>query len=140
RSLPDRTQAPSMPRFSKSTRTSSRKLPIPHAVLCSVSVLIFSLVNLPNFLLISLIVAFFFFLTLRQQIANYGLLLFSFLFMGLSSFMIVIDQIKERHPRDFVWPLFFERFHILGVISILFIAAAAFYDLLNSRYMNKSRD
>jgi len=140
RSLPDRTQAPSMPRFSKSTRTSSRKLPIPNAVLCSVSVLIFSLVNLPNFLLISLIVAFFFFLTLRQQIANYGLLLFSFLFMGLSSFMIVIDQIKERHPRDFVWPLFFERFHILGVISILFIAAAAFYDLLNSRYMNKSRD
>ena len=58
--------------------------------------------------------------------------------MGLSSILIMIDQIKERYPRDFVWPLFFERFHILGVISVLFIAAAAFYELLNSRDAKKS--
>ena len=59
--------------------------------------------------------------------------------MGLSSTLIMLDQIKERHPRDFVWPLFFERFHILGVVAILFIVAAAFYELLNSRYAKNSR-
>ena len=139
RSLPDLTQATSTPHFSKSKGASSRKLRLSHAILCGVCVLIFSLLNLPNLLLISLVVALLFFLTLRLHIADYVLLLSSFLFMGLASILIILDQIKERHPRDFVWPLFFERFHILGVVAILFIAAAAFYELLNSRYANNSR-
>ena len=139
RSLPDRTQATSTPHFSKSKGNYSRKLSPSYAILCSVCVLIFSLLNLPSLLLISVIVALFFFLALRLYIADYILLLSSFLFMGLSSILIMFDQIKERHPRDFVWPLFFERFHILGVVAILFIAAAAFYELLNSRYAKNSR-
>ena len=139
RSLPDRTQVTSTPHFSKSKRNWSRKLRLSHAILCSICVLIFSLLNLPSLLLISAIVALFFFLALRLYIADYILLLSSFLFMGLSSILIMLDQIKERHPRDFVWPLFFERFHILGVVAILFIAAAAFYELLNSRYAKNSR-
>jgi uncharacterized protein involved in exopolysaccharide biosynthesis len=84
-------------------------------------------------------VALLFYLTLRLHIPSYILLLSSFSFMCLSSILIVLDQIKERHPRDFVWPLFFERFHILGVVAVLLIAAAAFYELLNSRYTNSSR-
>ena len=139
RSLPDRTQATSTPRFRKSNGNCSRKLRPSYSILCSVCVLIFSLLNLPNLILISLVVALLFYLTLRLHIPSYILLLSSFSFMCLSSILIVLDQIKERHPRDFVWPLFFERFHILGVVAVLLIAAAAFYELLNSRYTNSSR-
>ena len=140
RSLPDRTQTTSTPHFRGSKGIYVEKFRLSNAILCSVSVLIFSLLNLPNMLIISLFVALLFFLTSRLNLPDYILLLSSFLFMGLSSILIMLDQIKERYPRDFVWPLFFERFHILGVVAILFIAAAAFYELLNSRYTNKSRE
>ena len=53
---------------------------------------------------------------------------------GISKLLIVIEQIIERHPRDFVWPLFFEDFHILGVVSVLFVFTAALTDLISSRY------
>jgi len=139
RSLPDRTQAIQTPHFRQGIEIYAEKFELSKAILCSICVLIFSLLNLPNMLIVSLIVALFFFLALRLHIADYILLLSSFLFMGLSSILIMLDQIKERHPRDFVWPLFFERFHILGVVAILFIAAAAFYELLNSRYAKNSR-
>ena len=109
------------------------------ATSCSICVLIFTLLNLPNMLVISLVLALLFFLVSRSHLEDYILLLSSFLFMGLSSILIMLDQIKERYPRDFVWPLFFERFHILGVTAVLLIAAAAFYELLNSRYTNKPR-
>ena len=57
-----------------------------------------------------------------------------FPFMSAAAILIVIEQIIERHPRDFVWPLFFEDFHILGVVSVLFVFTAALTDLISSRY------
>ena len=138
RSLPDRTQTISTPYFHQSEGIYAERFKLSKAILCSICVLIFSLLNLPNMLIISLLLALLFFLTSRAHLPEYILLLSSFLFMGLSSILIIFDQIKERYPRDFVWPLFFERFHILGVIAVLFISAAAFYELLNSRSRNRS--
>ena len=138
RSLSDRTQAIQTPHFRQGAGIYAEKFELSKAIVCSICVLIFTLLNLPNMLIVSLVLALLFFLASRLHLADYTLLLSSFLFMGLSSILIMIDQIKERYPRDFVWPLFFERFHILGVISVLFIAAAAFYELLNSRDAKKS--
>ena len=139
RALPDRTQTIPTPHFRQSERTRAQKFKLSKATSCSICVLIFTLLNLPNMLVISLVLALLFFLVSRSHLEDYILLLSSFLFMGLSSILIMLDQIKERYPRDFVWPLFFERFHILGVTAVLLIAAAAFYELLNSRYTNKPR-
>ena len=139
RALPDRTQTIPTPHFRQSEGTRTQKFKLSKATSCSICVLIFTLLNLPNMLVISLAVALLFFLVSRSHLEDYILLLSSFLFMGLSSIFIMLDQIKERYPRDFVWPLFFERFHILGVTAVLLIAAAAFYELLNSRYTNKPR-
>ena len=62
------------------------------------------------------------------------LLAFSFLFMSDAAILIVIEQIIERHPRDFVWPLFFKDFHILGVVSVLYVFTDALTELISSRY------
>ena len=140
RSLPDRTQGSSSPCFRRSSDNRHKKWKKSTALLFSIIVLIFSAINLPKLLFISLIIALIFFLSTRLHLPDYTLLLSSFLFMSTASLFIVLNQIKERYPRDFVWPLFFERFHILGVIAILFIAAAAFYELLNSRNRNTSHE
>ena len=47
--------------------------------------------------------------------------------------MIAVDQIRFRYPRDFVWPLFFEQYHVLGVVAILCLAVAAMLELSEQR-------
>ena len=54
-------------------------------------------------------------------------------FMSVAAGLIAIDQIRYRHPRDFVWPLFFDRYHVVGVLAILCMAAAAVEALLERR-------
>ena len=134
RSLPDRTKTASEPRFRHTLNNRRGKNKLSTATIFTFFVFVFSLLNLPNSLLLSLLIAFLFFMTVRSRLPDYILLFSSFLFMSMSAILILIDQIRERYPRDFVWPLFFERFHILGVIAVLFITAAAIYELLNSRY------
>jgi hypothetical protein len=53
--------------------------------------------------------------------------------MSVAAGLIAIDQIRYRYPRDFVWPLFFDRYHVIGVLAILCMAAAAVEALLERR-------
>jgi hypothetical protein len=53
--------------------------------------------------------------------------------MAVAAAWIAIDQIRFRFPRDFVWPLFFEQAHVLGVVAVLLLAAAALESLLDQR-------
>jgi len=140
RSLPDRTNTASEPRFRNSQSLRRKRNKLSTATIFTLVVFIFSLLNLPEFLLLSVLIPLLFFLTLRSRLPDYMLLLSSFFFMSTSAILILLDQIRERYPRDFVWPLFFERFHILGVTAILFIAAAAFYELLSTRHASDSQE
>ncbi|MBI03797.1 MAG: hypothetical protein CL468_07170 [Acidimicrobiaceae bacterium] len=54
-------------------------------------------------------------------------------FMSVAAGLIAIEQIRFRHPRDFVWPLFFEQYHVVGVLAILCLAGAAVEALLEYR-------
>ena len=47
--------------------------------------------------------------------------------------MIVIDQVRYRYPRDFIWPTFFDRYHVLGVLAVLCLLAEALRSLLARR-------
>lgn len=60
-------------------------------------------------------------------------------FMGSAASLIAIDQIRFRYPRDFVWPLFFDKYHVLGVVAVLLIAAAAIEALLEHRRYQDGR-
>ena len=53
--------------------------------------------------------------------------------MATAATLVAVDQIRFRHPRDFVWPQFFEHLHVVGVVAILCLAAAAVEDLLSAR-------
>ena len=53
--------------------------------------------------------------------------------MASAVVMIAVDQIRFRYPRDFVWPLFFEQYHVLGVVAILCLAIAAVSELSEQR-------
>jgi len=53
--------------------------------------------------------------------------------MSAAAGLIAIEQIRFRHPRDFVWPLFFEQYHVVGVLAILCLAGAAVEALLEYR-------
>ena len=42
--------------------------------------------------------------------------------LGMAALYVMAEQIKLRHPSDFVWPQQFDEVHILGVIAILMLA------------------
>jgi hypothetical protein len=58
--------------------------------------------------------------------------------MAVAATLIALDQIRFRYPRDFVWPLFFDGYHVIGVVAILCIGAAALTDLLDRRCRHES--
>ena len=53
--------------------------------------------------------------------------------MAAAALMIVIDQVRYRYPRDFIWPTFFDRYHVLGVLAVLCVLAEALRSLLARR-------
>ena len=42
---------------------------------------------------------------------------------GLCSLLIMLEQTLERHPPDFIWPQQFDSYHVLGVLTVLLLAA-----------------
>jgi hypothetical protein len=40
----------------------------------------------------------------------------------MAALYVMAEQIKLRHPPDFVWPRQFDEVHILGVVAILLLA------------------
>ena len=55
--------------------------------------------------------------------------------MALAALLIVVDQVRYRYPRDFIWPAFFDRYHVLGVLAVLFVLAEAIRALLARRHV-----
>jgi hypothetical protein len=53
--------------------------------------------------------------------------------MSVATTWIAVNQIRFRFPRDFVWPLFFDQVHVLGVVAVLLLAAAGGETLLERR-------
>ena len=53
--------------------------------------------------------------------------------MGSAAVLIAVEQVRHRHPRDFVWPQFFDHLHVLGVLAVVLLAAAALEDLVERR-------
>ena len=53
--------------------------------------------------------------------------------MAAATFMIVLDQVRFRYPRDFIWPTFFDQYHVLGVLAVLCTLAEALRTLLARR-------
>ena len=53
--------------------------------------------------------------------------------MSTATTWIAVNQVRFRYPRDFVWPLFFDHVHVLGVVAVLLLAAAAAETLLERR-------
>ncbi len=138
RSQRDRIEKTTRPYFEFRRNSSGFHIKNSRAIICSVFVLLFALINLPKLLIVSLALAILFYLVLTNRLPEQFLLLFSFLFMSSTAILIIIEQVVERHPRDFVWPLFFESFHILGVISILCIFTASLHEVISSRFRNDS--
>ena len=45
--------------------------------------------------------------------------------MATAALMVVIDQVRFRYPRDFIWPTFFDQYHVIGVLAVLCTLAEA---------------
>ncbi len=53
--------------------------------------------------------------------------------MATAALMVVIDQVRFRYPRDFIWPTFFDQYHVIGVLAVLCTLAEAIRTLLARR-------
>lgn len=84
---------------------------------------LFALVNLPTWEWSALLVAGVVAVSLtRTEGARLPAGLAAGLF-AITSLLIMVEQALERHPPDFIWPQQFDRFHVLGVVTILLLAA-----------------
>jgi hypothetical protein len=83
---------------------------------------LFALVNLPSWPLAALAIACVAaFAVARREGARLPAALAASLF-AVTSLLIMIEQVLERHPPDFGWPKQFADFHVLGVVTILLLA------------------
>ena len=101
----------------RGTRRSRRS-----AVVAAVGTGLFALVNLPSWPVAALALAgVAAFGVTRREGARLPAALAAGLF-AITSLLIMIEQVLERHPPDFVWPKQFSEFHVLGVLTILLLA------------------
>ena len=101
----------------RGTRRSRRS-----AVGAAVGTGLFALVNLPSWPAAALAIAgVAAFAVTRREGARLPPALAASLF-AVTSLLIMIEQVLERHPPDFGWPKQFAEFHVLGVLTILLLA------------------
>jgi len=92
------------------------------AVFAAVGTGLFALVNLPSWPLGALVIAGVAACgVLRREGARLPAALAACLF-AVTSLLIMVEQVFERHPPDFGWPKQFGEFHVLGVTTILLLA------------------
>ena len=92
------------------------------AVMAAAGAGLFALVNLPSWPLASLAIAgVAAFAVTRREGARLPAALAASLF-AVTSLLIMIEQVLERHPPDFGWPKQFADVHVLGVVTILLLA------------------
>ena len=93
----------------------------------------FALANLPSWPLAAPVMGLALGLSLGGWLPARSVACLGTLTMTGAATLIAVDQIRFRHPRDFVWPQFFEHLHVVGVVAILCLAAAAVEALLAAR-------
>jgi len=108
-------------------------VPVSVATIIALGAGVFAFVNLPGWLVVGPVIAFLTWAALRGHLPYRATSLASTMAMGIAAAWIAIDQIRFRFPRDFVWPLFFEQAHVLGVVAVLLLAAAALEELVEQR-------
>ena len=121
------------PSFESFHRPAVKVVPVAVAVTTSVVVGIFALVNLPNSWWLAPLLGLGSWAALSALLPRRTSSLAGVFLMGLAAAWIAVDQIRFRFPRDFVWPLFFEKTHVLGVVAVLLLAAAAVETLVERR-------
>ena len=124
--------APESPVF-EDPRRRGRVVSDGRAVAVGALAAVFSAVNLPSWHLAAVVVGLATTLALRGSIYRRTMPLLAAAAMGSAAVLIAIEQIRFRHPRDFVWPLFFEGYHVLGVVAIVCLAAGALQALVEHR-------
>jgi hypothetical protein len=45
--------------------------------------------------------------------------------LALAASYVVLQQLRNEYPADFIWPLNFERVHVLGLLAVAFLAVDA---------------
>ena len=93
----------------------------------------FCLANLPSWPVAALVMGIGYTLVERCRLPRSAPTVAALLAMASAVVMIAVDQIRFRYPRDFVWPLFFEQYHVLGVVAILCLAVAAVSEMSEQR-------
>jgi arabinofuranan 3-O-arabinosyltransferase len=129
-------QWPEPPRFVPGHRRRTTPVGLVTATLSAAAVGGFALVNLPGgsvWLWAAPFIALSTWAGLRGVVPQRTTALVGLASMGVATTWIAVDQIRFRFPRDFVWPLFFDQVHVLGVVAVLLLAAAAGETLLERR-------
>jgi arabinofuranan 3-O-arabinosyltransferase len=114
-------------------RRRQRVLSDGRAALVGLLVAVFSVVNLPSWHLAGPLIGLVAAAALGGRTPRRTTTVLAVLAMGSATALIAIEQIRFRHPRDFVWPLFFEDYHVLGVLAVLCLAAGAVQALVERR-------
>ncbi|MEE2768502.1 MAG: alpha-(1-_3)-arabinofuranosyltransferase family protein [Actinomycetota bacterium] len=120
-------------RFSDPRRTPSPVRVRPLQFLVALGLAGFSFGNLPSWPAAAIVIGMGYLLVAWQRLPRSAPGIAALAAMGAASFLIAVDQIRFRYPRDFVWPLFFEQYHVLGVLSVLCLAVAAVVELIERR-------
>jgi len=103
------------------------------ALLLGALVTILAWLNLPSWPFAAPLLGCFTAATLSGRIWHRVLPLLAFISMSIAALLIAVDQIRFRYPRDFLWPSFFDRYHVLGVFAVLCCLAEAFRILSDAR-------
>ena len=108
------------------------------SVLWAAGLIAFCALNLPSWPVAAPLIGLAFLGVLRGRLPQRTASLGAFTAMAAAATLIAVDQIRFRYPRDFVWPLFFDDYHVIGVVAILCIGTAALTDLLDRRCRQES--
>jgi len=124
---------PQPPALVSGHRRRSTPVSVSVATVVALAVGAFAVVNLATWWVVGPVIALATWGALRGLLPHRTASLSAVMAMGTAAAWIAIDQIRFRFPRDFVWPLFFEQAHVLGVAAVLLLAAAALEALVDER-------
>jgi len=114
-------------------RPSRRLVSDRSGVLVAVMAAGFALLNLPRWELSALGVGLMAGLACTGRLPWRATTIAGMLAMATATVVIASEQFLERHPRDFVWPQFFDHLHVVGVLAVVLLAAAALEELVERR-------
>ncbi len=103
------------------------------SILVGVAAGAFALANLPTWPVAAPLVGLVAGLSVAGRIPHRTDAMLGALTMTTAAGLIAIEQVRFRHPRDFVWPQFFDHLHVVGVLAVVLLAAAAIREAVERR-------